>query len=109
MFYLYATAIIIGGFMAWQRLFRGQPYPSTGISLLHAIFAITGLVIMVITSINDNNRTTHFTNAMIVFLIAAIIGIVMFFAYHARKKAISTHVLIAHAVVALIAFIWLLV
>ncbi|SRR5579884_3009238 len=107
MFYLFATAIVIGAAMAFLRL-RGKPRPSTGLVLLHGIFAASGLIAIIVVAIDNTNRTSHVTGPMILFCIAAILGFLMLFGYHMRQKALPIGLMIAHAILAVVAFVWLL-
>ena len=107
MFYLYAIAIVIGVTMLYIR-FSGKPYPSLGLALLHGLFAVTGLIIMIIIAVNETNRTSHFTGPLILFCIAALGGIALFAGFHLRKRPLPKALVLAHGVLAVIAFIWML-
>ena len=107
MFYLFACTIIIGLAMAYVR-FSGKPYPATGWVILHFIFAVFALASIIAVAANDTNRTSHVTGPMILFSIAAVLGLVQLFAYHQRKIALPKWMVIAHGALAIIAFVWLL-
>ena len=107
MFYLFAATIIIGLFMAYVR-FRGEPYPATGMVVLHFIFAAVALASIIIVAANGTNRTSHVTGPMITFSLAAIIGLVMLFGYHQRKKPLPKVLVVIHGLLAIVAFVWLL-
>jgi FtsH-binding integral membrane protein len=107
MFYLFATAIIIGITMLYVR-FSGKDYPSLGLALLHGIFAVVGLLIMIVTAADYANRTSHFTGPLILFCIAALGGIVLFTGYHLKKRPLPKGLVVAHGALAIVAFIWML-
>ncbi|HEY3875764.1 MAG TPA: hypothetical protein VGM92_09825 [Candidatus Kapabacteria bacterium] len=107
MFYLFAATIIIGLSMAYIR-FRGEPYPATGMVVIHFIFAAVALASIIIVAANDTNRTSHVTGPMILFCIVAVLGLVQLFGYHQRKKPLPKALVIVHGALAIAAFIWLL-
>jgi hypothetical protein len=106
MFYLFATAIIVGATMAYLRL-RGQPRPATSLVVLHGLFAVTGLIAMIIVAVNETNRTSHVTGPLIVFCIVAVLGL-MLLGYHIKQRPLPIPTMLIHGILALAAFIWLL-
>ena len=109
MFYLFATAIVIGAAMLIVRL-RGKPYPAWSLAILHGLFAVVGLLIMIITAVNDNNMsgTTHFVGALVVFGLAAVLGLSLVLGFHAKKRPLPVGLILAHGLIAAAAFVWLL-
>ncbi len=107
MFYLFGTAIIIGGAMAYLRL-RGQNHPALSLAILHGMFAITGFIWMIVIVTTGTNRTNHVTGPLVVFCVVVLLGIITFTGYHLRKKPLPVPLMLIHGILALIAFCWLL-
>lgn len=106
MFYLFGTAIILGAAIAFLRL-RGQIFPPWSLTILEGMFAIGGLIWMFVIAIDKENRTSHVTGPLIVFCVAAVLGFILL-SYHIRKQALPIPLVIAHGIIALGAFVWLL-
>ncbi len=107
MFYLFGTAILIGATMAYLRM-KGQHYPAWSLTILHALFAVTGLLWMFVIALSHTNRTSNVTGSLIVFCVVAVLGVIMLVGYHAQKRPLPIAVMIIHGILALAAFIWLL-
>jgi hypothetical protein len=103
---LFALAALGGLYMAIVR-FRGADRPPTSVALLHGALAAAGLIALIV-AVVEPSAPGHAKAALIVFLIAALGGFYLF-AQHMQKKALPIPVVVAHAVVAVIGFIILLV
>ena len=102
---LFALAALGGIAMATIR-FRGKPYPPMGIALAHGIAAAAGLIALIMAAQKPGESLA--TGALVVFLVAAAGGVVLFFR-HLRKLALPIWLVLVHAVVAVAAFVTLLV
>jgi hypothetical protein len=102
---LFAVAAVVGITMAAVR-FRGKPYPSMTVALVHGIAAAAGLIALIVAV--QKPGASLATSALVVFLVAAAGGFVLFFR-HLRKLALPIWLVLVHAVVAVAAFVTLLV
>ncbi len=103
---LFAIAAVGGLILAVIR-FRGQPYPPLGLAVVHGLFAAAGLVAL-IAGVAQGHAPSRATIALILFIVAALGGFVLFFT-HLRKTALPKALIVIHALVAVVAFIILLV
>jgi len=102
---LFALAAVVGIGMAAIR-FRGKPYPSMSLALLHGAAAAAGLIALIV--VVQKPGASLAMSALIVFLVAAAGGFVLFFR-HLRKLALPIWLVVVHALVAVAAFVTLLV
>jgi len=102
---LFALAAVGGLTMAVIRL-RGKPLPPMGLALAHGAAAAAGLIALLVAV--KQSAPPVATTALIVFLIAAAGGFVLFFS-HLRKVALPIWLVAVHALVAVAAFVTLLV
>src|SRR5262249_628014 len=103
---LFALAAVVGLYMAAVR-FRGAERPPTSIALLHGALAASGLIALIVAVVEPSAPAPAKT-ALIVFLVAAVGGFYLF-SQQMQKKALPIPVMVAHALVAVIGFIILLV
>jgi len=103
---LFALAAVVGVYMAVLR-FRGADRPPTSIALVHGALAAAGLIALIVAVVEPSSPAPAKT-ALIVFLVAALGGFYLF-AQHMQKKALPIPVVVAHATIAIIGFIILLV
>jgi hypothetical protein len=101
---LFALAAVGGIAMAAIR-FRGKPYPPMAISLAHGAAAAAGIIALILAT---KTAPPVAATALIVFLLAAAGGFVLFFR-HLRKLALPVWLVVVHALVAVVAFVTLLV
>jgi len=102
---LFAVAAVGGIVLALIR-FKGKPYPPLGLALVHGAVAAAGLV-MLIALVAQHQGTSSATTALVLFLIAALGGFGLFF-HHLRKVALPIWLVVVHALVAVAAFLILL-
>jgi len=102
---LFAIAAVGGIVLALIR-FKGKPYPPLGLALVHGAVAAAGLV-MLIALVAQHQGTSSATTALVLFLIAALGGFGLFF-HHLRKVALPIWLVVVHALVAVAAFLILL-
>lgn len=103
---LFAIAALGGLVMATQRL-RGAPQPTLAIALVHGALAAVALILLIV-AVASTAVPTLAKAALVLFIVAALGGFFLF-AQHMQKKALPIPVVVAHAVVAVIGFIILLV
>lgn len=103
---LFAIAAVGGIVLAVIR-FRGQPYPPLGLALVHGLFAAAGLVAL-IAGVAQGHAPSPATTALILFIIAALGGFFLFFT-HLRKVKLPIWLVVIHALVAVTAFLILLI
>jgi hypothetical protein len=102
---LFAVAAVGGIVLALIR-FKGKPYPPLALALVHGAVAAAGLVAL-IALVAQHQGTSSATTALVLFLIAALGGFGLFF-HHLRKVALPIWLVVVHALVAVAAFLILL-
>lgn len=102
---LFAVAAVGGIVLALIR-FKGKPYPPMGLALVHGAVAAAGLV-MLIALVAQHQGTSSATTALVLFIVAALGGFALFF-HHIRKVALPVWLVVVHALVAVAAFLLLL-
>jgi hypothetical protein len=103
---LFAIAAVGGLVLATIR-FRGKPYPPLGLALIHGGAAAAALIALVVAVSQATSPPNAVTTALILFLVAAVAGFVLF-SNHLRKIALPQGLIVAHALVAVAAFLILL-
>lgn len=103
---LFAVAALGGIVIAIMR-FKGRPYPPMALGLVHGAAAAAGLVAL-IGVVVQGQAPSGVTTALVLFVVAALGGFGLFF-HHLRKVALPIWLVVVHAVVAVIAFVLLLV
>ena len=101
---LFAIAALGGVVMAIMR-FSGKELPPMGLALLHGAVAAAGLVALIIAV--AGGASAKATLALILFIVAALGGFLLF-SYHLRRKALPIPFVVVHGLVAVIAFVILL-
>jgi hypothetical protein len=96
----------VGGLVIALMRFRGRPYPPMGLALVHGAVAAAGLVAL-ISLVVQGQQASGATTALVLFVVAALGGFVLFF-HHLRKVALPIWLVIVHALVAVTAFLILL-
>ncbi len=102
---LFAIAAVGGIVLALIR-FKGKPYPPLGLALVHGAVAAAGLVTL-IALVAQHQGTPSATTALVLFAVAALGGFGLFF-HHIRKVALPIWLVVVHALVAVAAFLILL-
>jgi uncharacterized protein with PQ loop repeat len=102
---LFALAALLGIILAGLHLKRrGAPIP---LALLHGVVAAVGLVLLII-AITQMASAGLAGVALIIFIIAALGGFVLF-GMHLKRRALPGPLIVVHGLVAVAAFIVLLV
>jgi hypothetical protein len=102
---LFAVAALGGIVLAIIR-FKGQPYPPMALALVHGAVAAAGLVTLIVLVAQAQGSSSAKT-ALVLFVVAALGGFALFF-HHVRKVALPVWLVVVHALVAVVAFLILL-
>ncbi len=102
---LFALGALGGLYMAVSH-FRGRRWP-LGLAVVHGLLGASGLVLLA-WAIYHAGSTGYLVIALVLFVVAALGGFVLF-ANHLRGRALPSPVVILHALVAVTAFVLLLV
>ena len=102
---LFAAAAVVGLYMAVQH-FRGRTPPAAAVAILHGLFAVSGIVALLLGVRAIGFGGAH-TWALVVFGVAALGGLYLV-SHHMRQKPLPNGVIIVHALVAVVAFLILL-
>ncbi len=101
---LFALAALGGVVLATLR-FRGRPTLPLGLAVVHGLFGAAGLVALIWAVFGTGLAAKA---SLGLFVVAALGGFVLF-SFQLRKQAIPIGVMLVHALVAVIAFVLLLV
>ncbi|MFL6215400.1 MAG: hypothetical protein ACJ74J_16070 [Blastocatellia bacterium] len=101
---LFGVAALGGVAMAIIR-FSGKELPPMGLAILHGVAAAAGLIALIVAVMGG--ASSKATIALVLFLGAAIGGFVMF-SHHLRRKALPIPYVVIHGLVAVVAFVVLL-
>lgn len=102
---LFAIAALGGVVIAIIR-FSGKELPPMGLALVHGAVAASGLVALIV-AVAGGGASMKATIALVLFIGAAIGGFVLF-SYHLRRKALPIPYVVVHGLVAVVAFVILL-
>ena len=103
---LFALAAVVGLTMAVVH-FRGQSPPKPVLAVFHGLFAASGLVILLVAVIGA--RPTGAPAIALGLLVLAALGGFGLLSFHLRGRALSSGLVVGHAVLAVCGFIVLLV
>lgn len=109
---MHATALIIfaiaalGGLYLAAHVLRDRSAP-WAVSIIHALLGATGLVLLIVLSVTGGGNTIVITS-LVLFLIAALGGFFLA-SFHLRKKLPPKAMVVLHGVLAVVAFLILLV
>ena len=102
---LFAIAALGGVVMALIR-FSGKDLPPMGLAILHGVIAAAGLVALIV-AVAGGTGSTKAIIALVLFAGAAIGGFVLF-SHHLRRQALPKPYVAIHGLVAVVAFVILL-
>jgi len=102
---LFAVAAVVGVTMAIAA-FQGR-FPPVAAAVLHGAFAGSALVLLLIAVLAQGLRGAALW-ALICFLIAALGGFTLAFAFHARRKPLPSGFVAGHASLAVVGLLLLL-
>ena len=103
---LFAIAALGGIIMAMIRL-SGRDYPPMWIAIIRGLFAAAGLV-MLLTVVFGTAAATSIQIALLLFVVAAIVGFALFY-HHLKGRPLPIPTMVIHALIAVVAFIILIV
>lgn len=103
---LFALAALGGLVMASMR-FKGAPHPPMPLAIVHGLAAAAGLVTLLLVVMGGTVPGIA-KASLVVFVIAALGGFVLF-ATHLQKKALPKPVVLIHGLVAVTGFALLLI
>lgn len=105
---LFAVAALGGVAMAAIHFrSKGQQHPPMPLALLHGLLAAIALVLLIIAFVQGGASGLGWA-ALIIFVVAALGGFVMFFR-HLGKKPLPTPLVVIHGGAAVVAFVLLLI
>lgn len=104
---VFAIAAVAGLTMA-IGVFKGRTTPPVSTAVIHGIFAASGLVLLLLAVFKEGAGNTA-RWALYLFLLAAIGGFTLALGYHARKRPLPTGLVAGHALLAVAAFLILLI
>jgi glucose uptake protein GlcU len=103
---LFAIAALGGIVMALIR-FSGRDYPPVFLAVIHGVFAAAGIVTLLVAALAPGVALS-IRVALILFVGAAIGGFALVY-FHANKRPLPISYIVIHGLVAIIAFIILIV
>lgn len=105
---LFGLAAIGGLVMAVNR-FRGESRPHGALAAGHGLLAGAGVVVYLIALLGAEDPPGLGVAALVLFVVAALGGAALVFGFHLRQRALPIWLIATHAVVAVIAYVLLLV
>lgn len=103
---LFAIAAVGGVTMAWFHFSRDRN-PPNALAALHGLFAAVGLLVLIL-AVYDAGAGTGIAWALGLFVVAALGGFFLL-SFDLRGRRLPSPVLVVHALVAVVAFLLLLV
>jgi glucose uptake protein GlcU len=103
---LFAIAALGGMIMAMIR-FSGRDYPPAFLAVVHGVFAAAGIVTLLVAALAPGVALT-IRIALILFIGAAIGGFSLVY-FHAKSRPLPISYVVIHGLVAVVAFIILIV
>jgi glucose uptake protein GlcU len=103
---LFAIAAVGGISLAFIRL-SGKPLPPMWLALVHGAVAAAGLVALIL-AVMAPGAASGARIALGLFVIAALGGFVLF-SFHLRSRALPVPLVAIHGIVAVVAFVFLLI
>ncbi len=109
---MYLTSIILfalaalGGIVLVTRRLQERPLPMW-LAILHGVLAATGLTLLIIGVVMSDAPPSLLQGAIIVFLLAALGGLILF-SMHLQGKALPIFLMFAHGIIAVAAFLMFL-
>jgi hypothetical protein len=103
---LFALAAI-GGLTSAYLHFTRNSVP-TGLAVVHGLLAAAGLVLLII-GIASGPAAGLIIASLVIFLVAALGGFVLFFGFQLRKKPLLSPLVVIHQMAAVTAFVLLLI
>ena len=107
---LFAIAALGGLLMAGIR-FAKHVNPPASIAMLHGLLAAAGLTLLVYAICTQQTGNAHAlaTGALVLFLLAALGGVIMSLQYKWKNRLLPAWLVLGHATAAVLGFVTLLV
>lgn len=102
---LFAIAAL-GGITLAAMQFGNRPLPFA-LALAHGVLAATGLVLLIAAMAVAAAKGTILIAALILFIVAAIGGVILF-SFHLRSQPLPMPLVLGHGLLAVVAFVLLL-
>ena len=103
----FAVAAVFGLYMAVQH-FRGRTPPAAGVAITHGLLAVIAVVLLLLGVMNVGFGASVHTWALVLFVVAALGGLYIV-SFHMRGRPLPGGVIVVHGLVAVVAFLILLV
>jgi hypothetical protein len=103
---LFAIAAIGGLTLAILQFTRNSA--PTPLAIVHGLFAATGLILLIISIAQGQTSGLHVAS-LIIFLIAAVGGFILFLGYQIRNKPLPKPLILIHGSAAVTAFVLLVI
>ena len=97
----------LGGFIMAMIRFSGRDYPPAFLAVVHGVFAAAGIVTLLVAALAPGVALI-IRIALILFIGAAIGGFSLVY-YHAKSRPLPISYVVVHGLVAVIAFVILIV
>ncbi|HJS21377.1 MAG TPA: hypothetical protein VJ764_01875 [Steroidobacteraceae bacterium] len=105
--WLYAVAAVVGVYMGVLHS-RGRTPPPVLAAVLHGVLAVCATVVLLLGVLQIGLGTTVHTWALALFVLAALGGLYLV-SFHIRGRPLPGGVIVLHGMIAVIAFLILLV
>ncbi|MCI0488989.1 MAG: hypothetical protein L0229_20545 [Blastocatellia bacterium] len=96
----------LGGLTLAIMRFKGKELPPMGLAIVHGLVGAAGLVALIL-AVTGSDAPVQAKIALGGFVAAALGGFALF-ASHLRKQALSVPLVVVHGLVAVVAFVFLL-
>ncbi len=106
MIVVFAITAIAGIILA--ALHFGNKNLPLSIAVFHGVFAVTGLIIL-ITKVVNQAKMGVLSFSLVLFILAAIGGLTLFFGFYLPKKKLPTTIIGLHALFAVVGFVLVIV
>jgi hypothetical protein len=97
----------VGGIVMATIRFSGKPHPPTWLAMLHGFLSAAALTLLIYAALTVGLPTLALT-ATVLFVLAALGGIVMNLNYHWNALPLPKWLVLVHAAIAVVGFICLL-
>src|ERR1041384_4944590 len=104
---IFVASAAVGGMVMAMIRFSGRDYPPAFLAVIHGVFAAAGIVTLLVAALAPGVALI-IRIALILFIGAAIGGFSLVY-YHAKSRPLPISYVVVHGLVAVIAFVILLV
>lgn len=96
----------LGGIALAAMCLKNRPLP-LALAIAHGVLAATGLVFLIVAMVLAAATSTMLNTALILFIVAAIGGAILF-SFHLRSRPLPVPLVLGHGLLAVVAFVLLL-